>query len=352
MIRFTWLQSRTQTALAAGALVVTAIVLALTGPNLVHLFNANVVPCAANGSCDAAKEAFLRNDKTLRAWLDILVVVIPGIIGIFWGAPLIARELESGTHRLAWTQSVTRARWLAVKLAVVGLTSMAVAGLFGLMVTWWASPLDTARASRFAPLMFDERGIVIVGYTACAFALGATAGLVIRRTVPAMATTLVAFGAARVAVIQLLRPRFVAALHRSTVLEPTRVGFGRRNSGPLTLQPDAPQIPNAWILSTHIVDRAGHGIPADYLARVCPRVVANLAAPPAPGGASRAQVPDDFKNSLNGCIAKVATKYHLVTTYQPANRYWIFQWYELALFVGVALALCGFCVWWVRRRLA
>ena len=317
-----------------------------------HLYNSNVAPCAASRGCDAVKEAFLRNDKTLRAWLDVLVVVIPGIIGIFWGAPLIARELETGTHRLAWTQSVTRTRWLAVKLAVVGLTSMAVAGVFGLMVNWWASPLDTTRASRFAPLMFDERGIVIVGYTAFAFALGVTAGVVTRRTVPAMATTLVAFVAARVAVIQQLRPRFVAALHRTTVLEPMRVGFGRRNSGPLTLQPDAPQIPNAWVLSTHIVDRAGHGIPADYLARVCPRVVSDLTGPPVRAeGVTRAQAPEDARLALNACVERVARKYHLVTTYQPASRYWTFQAIELALFIGAALALCGLCFWWVRHRL-
>jgi hypothetical protein len=56
----------------------------------------------------------------------------------------VARELETGTYRLAWTQSVTRTRWLAVKLGVVGLTSVAVAGLLSLMVTWWSSPIDRA----------------------------------------------------------------------------------------------------------------------------------------------------------------------------------------------------------------
>jgi len=39
----------------------------------------------------------------------------PALLGIFWGAPLIARELETGTCRLAWNQSVTRTRWLTVK---------------------------------------------------------------------------------------------------------------------------------------------------------------------------------------------------------------------------------------------
>ena len=85
------------------------------------------------------------NDSSLRTWLGVLVIVVPGIIGLFWGAPLVARELEAGTFRLAWTQSVTRTRWLAVEARRrrPGV-SMAVAGLLSLMVTWWASPPEPA----------------------------------------------------------------------------------------------------------------------------------------------------------------------------------------------------------------
>ena len=86
------------------------------------------------------------------------MLVVPALIGMFWGAPLIARELETGTYRLAWTQGVTRKRWLAVKLGLVGLASMAVAGLLSLMVTWWSSPLDRVNADPFT--LFDQRGIV------------------------------------------------------------------------------------------------------------------------------------------------------------------------------------------------
>lgn len=107
MIRFTWLQARTQTAVAFGALAIVAVALAVTGPHLVSLYNASVATCAARGDCPAASIAFLRNGGTLRTWLGVLTVVLPGVIGIFWGAPLVARELEAGTFRLAWTQSVT-----------------------------------------------------------------------------------------------------------------------------------------------------------------------------------------------------------------------------------------------------
>jgi ABC-type transport system involved in multi-copper enzyme maturation permease subunit len=84
-------------------------------------------------------QLFSPDQAALRAAMNTLVVVVPGIIGVFWGAPLIAREFEAGTFRLAWTQGVTRTRWLLVKLGVVGLASMATAGLMSLLVTWWSS---------------------------------------------------------------------------------------------------------------------------------------------------------------------------------------------------------------------
>lgn len=352
MIRFAWLQSRTQTVLAVGALALVAVILGLTGPHLVDLYNANIANCAARGNCETAKAAFLRNDKQLRAWLDVLVIVIPGVIGLFWGAPLVARELESGTYRLAWTQGVTRTHWLAVKVGLVGLASMAVAGLFSLLVGWWAGPFDTVNANRFSPPNFDERGVVVIGFAAFAFALGVTAGVVIRRTLPAMATTLFAFVFARLAVIQWIRPHLFAPRHRSMALEPAVVGFGSTNSGAANLMAAAPNIPNAWIYSTRIVDNDGHALTPRFLARACPRLSQDLRPPPGPGHAVRVKAPDDVKSALHECVAKVGSKYHVIATYQPAGRYWAFQLYELAIFLGAALILSGFCFWWIRRRLA
>src|SRR4029453_7285318 len=73
-----------------------------------------------------------------------VVLLLPALIGLFWGAPLLARELEAGTHRLVWNQSITRTRWLAVKLAVTGLAAMTAAGLGSLVVSWWANPIEKA----------------------------------------------------------------------------------------------------------------------------------------------------------------------------------------------------------------
>ena len=202
----------------------------------------------------------------------MLIVVLPGIIGIFWGAPLVARELEAGTYRLAWTQSVTRTRWLAVKLGVVGLASMAVAGLASLMVTWWASPLDRVHMSLFGA--FDSRDIVPIGYTAFAFALGVTAGVLIRRPLPAMAATLVAFTGARLAVTYWIRPHLIAPLHADVAISAAAiVGYGSDSpGGQQGLQLASPNMPNAWIYSQQLVDKTGQPITNQFVQRTCPGI--------------------------------------------------------------------------------
>jgi len=358
MIRLTWRQFRAQAAVGLGALVAVAIISALTGPHLAHLYNTAVASCGAHGDCPAVTTAFLSNDSSLRSGLGILVLVVPGIIGIFWGAPLVAREIEAGTIALAWTQSVTRTRWLAVKLVVIGLASMAVAGLLSLAVSWWGSPLDRVSMSQFGS--FDQRDIVPIGYAAFAFALGVTAGVLIRRTLPAMAATLVALVTVRLAVTSWIRPLLIVPLHRDLALSPVSTGYGSSGSGltffamlfgggpQATLQPSPPSIPDAWIYSTRIVDKAGHALTSRVLNSDCPGLAAGRPGPA--GGHARAHVSAGAQQGLQDCVAKVGATYREVVTYQPASRYWAFQWYELAIFLGGALILGGFALWWVRRR--
>jgi hypothetical protein len=352
MIRSAWMQFRTQAMVGIGGLVVVAVVLAVTGPHLVHLFDANVAACAAHGDCPIAIPSFLRNDHGLQIGLDALVVVVPGAIGVFWGAPLVARELETGTYRLAWTQSVTRTRWLAVKLGVVGLAGMVVAGLLSLAVTWWSSPIDRANLGVFIP--FDQRDLVPVGYAAFAFALGATAGTLLRRTVPAMAATLVAFVAVRLSFTIFLRPHLIAPIHDVTPMNPMVMGFGIFNGGAPMLLPNPPNLPNAWLYSVQIVDNADHALTPQVLADACPSLVAlGPGGGPPIGPAHRAVLPAPaaLQQALHTCVAKLSTTYHEVTTYQPSSRYWTFQGLETAIYVALAVVLGAGCFWWVRHRL-
>ena len=145
----------------------------------------------------------------------------------------MARELEAGTYRLAWTQSVTRRRWLASKLALtVGAAALAL-GAASLAVTWWSASLDGAVSQthgglpeHLTPVTFAMRGVVPVGYAAFAVVLGATAGAVLRRTLPAMAVTLALYAALQIVVPIWVRPHLVPPVSSDHRLQP--VDAGRR----------------------------------------------------------------------------------------------------------------------------
>ena len=185
-----WRQFRTQAVAGLVLLSAVAITLAVTRSGLASSFQI-ALHCKGAQACDSASSAFSAKDTLLRSIANALALAVPALIGVFWGAPLIARELETGSFRLAWTQSVTRSRWMLVKLGVVGTASMLAAGLFSLAVTWWSSMGDRLQNSPFQE--YDQRGIVLIGYAAFAFALGVALGVILRRTLPAMATTFVVF---------------------------------------------------------------------------------------------------------------------------------------------------------------
>jgi ABC-type transport system involved in multi-copper enzyme maturation permease subunit len=346
MTRFAWLQSRTQVIVAAVGLLAIAAISLFTGPGVVHLYNTVIAPCAANDDCSGTTiNLFLRHHRDLQIWLGILVIVIPGILGVFWGAPLVAREYESGTYRLAWTQSVPRTRWLSIKIGLVLLITMAVVGLLSFAVSWWATPFDRVNGSAFD--RFDQRDIVPIAYAAFAVAVGVTAGVFIRRTLPAMATACFVFVAIRIAFTQFVRPSLFTPKTLTAALDPDATGFGRTGSGPAVLEPDPHGIPNAWIQSVRIVDKAGHGLTGDFLANACPQMSVE---PRVATTGNRTQVPIGVHDALHDCVTKVAATYHQVASYQPASRYWAFQWVEFGIYIAAAIVLTGICVWSVRRR--
>ena len=353
MIRLSWRQFRTQAAVAAGLLVVAAVLLVSTRPHLAHLYGVYEraqAACRTNPDCRQVTVKIGQLDKLLEL-LGTVLVGVPALVGAFWGAPLIAREFENGTHRLVWTQSVTRSRWLAAKLVVLGSASVMVTGVLSLLVTWWSSPIDRSRMDRFGSGMFGERNIVPLGYAAFGFALGVTAGMLIRRTLPAMAATLAAFLAVRLAFTYQVRANLLAPVHEAVPLDARSMGFGSTNSGPATLMPNPPDLPNAWIYSTRIVDASGHGLPARVVAAQCPKLGQNLGGPPPGSGhVVRAEAPREAQDALRACVAKLSATYHEAVTYQPANRYWTMQVYEGAIFLVAAVGLVGLCFWRIGHR--
>ena len=194
-----WRQLRTAAAVAALGVVVVLVALAVTGPHLLNVYDTVVVPCAAHGDCSAVTAHFQGLDAQLRHLCSALMILAPILFGIFLGAPLIARELEAGTYRLAWTQSVTRTRWIATRLTLVMLVTAVLVGLLSTAVTWWQRPLDLVSGPLW--LNFDQRDVVPVAFAVFAVALGALLGAMARRTLVAMAGTIVGYFGARYLVL-------------------------------------------------------------------------------------------------------------------------------------------------------
>ena len=342
MIWLTWRQFRPQAIAAATVLAVLAVVLLVSGLSLAHLYaTSGVAACASHHDCESLASSFLRQARIgsydqLHGIAAAIVLLAPAVIGMFWGAPLITREIETGTFRLAWNQSVSRYRWIGVKLGLIGLASMVTAAVATLMVTWWAAPINKAvvlagsasptTVTRFTPAAFAASGIVPVGYAAFAFALGVTVGVLVRRTVHAMAVTLTAFAGVQLAWPSWIRPHLIAPVH--AVLALGKVSLGGFGSGPgnglfLTVGSKG----DGWILSSHAANAAGQAI-----SRV-------------PGGCStQTGGPQTFL----ACLARKGVR--AAVTYQPGSRYWTFQWYETAIFLVLAAVLAAFCYWRVSRR--
>lgn len=231
--------------------------------------------------------------------------VIPALVAVFLGGPFFAREFEHGTHRLAWTQGITRLHWMLSKLGLVALAVVAAGLLFAVVGGQGLNLMPGHGGGSF--FAFDLQGPAVVSYFVCAFAVGAAFGAIIRRIVPSMAAALVIFVGIRVLVENLLRPYYLP---------------------PLVQQSFDPLPADAWALGQHFVAASGAELSQDAV--------------------------NGLLNHFNGqedlgayLTANGVTMHWL---YQPAERYWLFQSIEAVIFTTLALALVLIAVWLVRRR--
>jgi hypothetical protein len=223
-------------------------------------------------------------------------------------------------------------------------------GLLSLMTTWWWNPISRANPNRFSPGLFSIFGLAPVGYAAFAFAFGLMAGVILRRTLAAMATTLVAFVGARVVVDFWVRPHFATPVRLAMALNTANgVGINRSPSG-LSIGVGAPALPNAWVTSTELVNKIGQQPSGSLLQHICSQLV-NALNSNQPGAAKGGPGPGGTQNLFNTCITKVGESYHQLVFYQPASRYWPFQFAETGVFVVAALVAIAISYWWIRHRL-
>jgi hypothetical protein len=315
----TWRQYRYQGALAAALLAALAVLLLVTGLHAAQVWHLALAGCAKAGSCGSLAGSNLSLGSPAVAALVVATAAVPLLPGLFWGAPMVAHELETGTHQFAWTQSVTRRHWLAVRTGWLLLGAAVLAGAVSAVVTWWSGPYNALTADAFKANRFDVTDIVPVGYAIFAMALGICAGMLLRRTLPAMAVTLAGFAALRVLTSQWLR------LHYMT---PVIVYYK------LT----APFAPAGSYLTVSQGIVGPNGKPP----------VLNYSVPSYNG----VPIPSACQHNPNvsplPCMAAHGYRWYL--TYQPASRFWAFQGIETGIFVVLAAALLGVTFWVLNRQ--
>jgi hypothetical protein len=319
----TWRQHRFALTGVAALLGALAVYLRIAGVQLHHAYAA-ATAChpATSIACGELISSFNGMNKVLVG--GYVLQAVPALIGAFVGAPVLARELETGTFRYAWTQGFGRWRWTLAKLVALAVVVTAAAGPVSVLFSWYYQPyfatgnetLSLAEWSPFAAGLFDLRGVAFAAWTLAAFAIGGLAGTLVRRVVPAIVATLAAYTGLALAVGNLLRQHYLTPMVTSK------------------LNVSA----SAWITSQWGTNEGKFAFagrpPSDLLQQFCPP---SAVGPGKPSSGAIAQ-----------CVSQHG--YTLWTGYQPAGRFWPFQVIEGGWLLALSLILIAATVWLVRRR--
>ena len=210
-----WRLHRGHAIVAAVVIVAVTALIVPTGIAIANSYHHAVMNCSAShiGCGDIAFTVFGSN-SVFTSLVQDLVMAFPLVLGILWGAPLVPREFEAGTEDFAWTQGVTRCRWVLTNLGWALLVAAAWGGALAALFTWWRGP-DNAVDGPVKFIYFDVQGVTPIAYTVFAMALGIAAGALFRRVVPAIMTTLVVFPAVRIVMALFFRPLFAVSQYVS-----------------------------------------------------------------------------------------------------------------------------------------
>jgi ABC-type transport system involved in multi-copper enzyme maturation permease subunit len=298
MIWVSWRQHRSQATVGLAILCALAVYGLVLGLEMRSSFSHNnLATCLAHSLGASCPNSVANFDNSYGSLVNIgfwaVLLLLPGLIGAVVGATVLGPELETGTWRLAWSQSVPRTRWLMIQLAVAATGLIVLGAAMTLIVTWYRAPMDRL-TGHFVHNAYDYEGLVFTAYILFAFGLAVLFGQLLRRTIPAMLAALVPWLAVRLVVEFLLRPHFMT---------PLTYNLTCAHNSCLT---------------------GGNAI---------------VNAPPATG---------TIGNLVVKTLSQTGTK--VVSSYQPASRFWAFQSIEAGIFVALTLAVLGAAVWLVHRR--
>ncbi len=311
MLWLTWRQHRLQAAITLALVLLVGGYFLWTGLRAQSLADElGLASCTKGQGPEACNRALGRFSEeffsltTAAPFANFLLV----LVAVFWGAPLVAREIETGTSRLVWTQSISRLRWLSTKLVTILAGAAAIGAIQGALFWWWYGTMEPVVESRFLPEVFDLQGIVPIGYALFAAAGGVAIGAFLPRTLGAMVLAAVGYVGVRLAVSRFARPHF------SDPVEAASEPFSGERP---------PETDGAWGLEGYFVTADGHRLSFDELSGACPD-----------GGDVRA------------CFAEAGIQH--IDVYHPADRFWSFQAIELGIFLALTAACVGLAMWRIR----
>jgi hypothetical protein len=323
----TWRQHRLTLAGVVALLGAAGLYLLITGRPMHDAYTA-VTGCHPVHSdiCQRVATDFLRTYAPGAGVTLGVLQVIPALIGAFAGAPVLARELETGTFRYVWTQGFGRARWTVAKLVPLAVVMTVAGGAFSVLVSWYMQPIFGAGDNNgpLYPTLFDLLGVALAAWTLAAFAIGVLAGFLIRRVIPAIFATLATWAGLAFLTGLFLRSHYVAPI--------------------VTSNPTIPA--QAWVISQGWF-RGGSPASLDMLNNTLARVDVRALTPELfqPGPATPANLGDPV-------VYLTQHGYMQLTTYQPAGQFWPFQWIEGGWLLALSVVLIATAVWLVRRRAA
>jgi disulfide bond formation protein DsbB len=297
-----WRQNRTQTQVTAAILGVFTIAVVITGIRMAHDYHAALTACPAGSGCEFVGHLFNGDGAIIDA--VHLSILLPVLLGVFLGAPLIAREVEQSTNVLVWTQSVPRRVWLRRKIAVALGGALVLASIVTVLVTWWSRTPNSLFGNRFEGAEFLTQGALPVVLALFGVALGLAAGALFRRTLPAIAVTVLVYVLLGIVVAVYVRPHYGPTTTRS-------VTFTEQSAAPS----------GSWTVSLGTVDASGHFITNKLVfPSTCP--------------------PSADREQDVACLS--AAGFRNVVKYHPPSQYWRFQATESALYLVLAAGLVVF----------
>jgi hypothetical protein len=324
LVWVTWRRHRTTIAATLAVLGLAALYLLVTGLQMRSAWH-TVQACDPHRSrtCSFAWTNF-RDTHTNLGIISALFLFAPLLLGAFVGAPLIGRELETGTYRYAWTQGVGRSRW-AIAMTLTGAAVVTVlAGALGALIAWHDRPLWQAQITpRLQASEFPSTGIAIIGWGLATYAVAVLAGLLWRRVLPALATAvLTTFGLA-----------FAVSKLRLHYLPPLRTSS-------LSYVPGSQTMSQWW-------EKAGNRVGTSQLnAALRAGNVQQIRG----NGGSKVTATPGTGDGTDPVTYLLHHGYSQWTSYQPAGRYWTFQWIEFGWLTALALLLITITLLLLRHR--